>query len=110
MTRTKPSRAVLYLRLSELTDGSTSIVKQRDDLRALAEREGWDVVAEFVDEGISGRKSRVNAYEALSMIRNQRADVLVVWKFDRWSRQGLPALAALIETLDMRDDAVFVAL
>jgi len=44
------------------------------------------------------------------MLRDGEADVLAVWKFDRWSRQGLSAVADLIDTLDVRADALFVAL
>ncbi|MFF1634953.1 recombinase family protein [Leifsonia sp. NPDC058248] len=105
-----PKRAVLYLRLSNASDTSTSIARQEADLRALAEREGWDVTATLTDEGISGRKSRANAVEALRMIADGEADVLVVWKFDRWSRQGLSAVAQLIGTLDARPDTLFVAM
>lgn len=44
------------------------------------------------------------------MLRNDEADVLAVWKFDRWSRQGLSAVADLISTLDSRPGALFFAL
>lgn len=97
MTR---SRAVLYVRLSESTEESTSVARQEADLRARAEADGLEVVEVLVDDGISGRRSRERADRALAMIRSREADVLMVWKFDRWSRQGLGVLAALIETLD----------
>jgi site-specific DNA recombinase len=102
-------RVVLYLRLSDSDDTSTSIARQEEDLRARAAREGWGVVAVLVDDGISGRKARKKADAALAMLRNHEADVLAVWKFDRWSRQGLPAVAALIETLEAVPDAFFIA-
>lgn len=103
------SRVVLYLRLSQSDDASTSIARQRKDLLELADREGWAVVAELVDDGISGRKTRANAEEALRMVRDGEADVLAVWKLDRWSRQGIAALGALVEALDSRPSALFVA-
>lgn len=65
---TRP-RAVLYQRLSRQTLESTSLTGQSEDLGALAEREGWDVVATFIDEGLSGGKRRTNADEALRMLR-----------------------------------------
>lgn len=106
-----PNRAVLYLRLSSSDDASTAIARQEADLRLRAEREGWEISEDriLVDDGLSGGKSRANADEALAMLRDGRADVLAVWKFDRWSRQGLGALAALIDVLDARPDALFVA-
>lgn len=107
-------RAVLYLRLSVTVDDSTSIVRQETDLRALAEREGWDVVAVLVDDGLSGRKARANAETAVRMLADDDADVLAVWKLDRFTRQGWDGLGALSRTLDARErsgrPARFVAL
>lgn len=102
-------RAVLYLRLSATVDDSTSMRRQAEDLEALAAREGWEVVRVLEDDGVSGRKARANAAEALRMIRDGDADVLAVWKLDRWTRQGLGALVALVDVLDERPGAVFVA-
>ncbi|PZF10679.1 hypothetical protein DEJ25_12710 [Curtobacterium sp. MCPF17_011] len=103
-------RAVLYLRLSSVSEDSTSIERQRADLQGLAEREGWDVVDTLTDDGISGRKARANAAEALRMLRDGEADVLAVWKLDRWTRQGLGAIGALADTLDATPGATFVAM
>jgi len=104
------TRVVFYLRLSSSDEASTSIARQEADLRAHAERSGWEIVRVLTDDGFSGRKARDNADEALRMLRDDEADVLAVWKFDRWSRQGLGAVAALIATLDARPSALFVAL
>lgn len=102
-------RALLYLRLSESDEASTSIARQEADLRLRADREGWDVVEVLTDDGLSGGKDRDNALAALAKLRRGDVDVLAVWKFDRWSRQGLGALAALIEALDANPAALFVA-
>lgn len=102
-------RAVLYLRLSESSDDSTSIVRQEADLRLRAEREGAEVTEVLVDDGLSGGYSRAKSDRALDLIRSGGADLLLVWKFDRWSRQGLGAVAALIEALDANPKAVFIA-
>ncbi|MCZ9884662.1 recombinase family protein [Arthrobacter sp. B2a2-09] len=110
----KPLRAVLYLRLSVTTDESTSIVRQEKDLRDLADREGWEVVQVLTDDGLSGGKRRAKADRALEMLRDGHADVIAVWKFDRWSRQGVRAVADLVETIDGREasgrPALFVAM
>ena len=98
-------RAVSYLRLSNLTESSTSIDRQREECRARAEREGWELVAELADPNVSGAKARENAGTALAMLRDGRADVLIVAAFDRWSRTGLGAVADLVEVLDARDKA-----
>lgn len=104
-------RAVLYLRLSiARDDASTSIARQRADLTAEAHRRGLVVVGEEVDNGISGGKERARAGKALQMLRDGDADVLMVWKFDRWSRQGIASVARLIETLDASPRSLFLAL
>ena len=110
MTSTSRPRALLYIRLSVSDDASTSVARQEEDLRQHAEREGWDVVSVFADDGVSGQKTRANATRALEMLRAGDVDVLAVWKFDRWSRQGLGAVAELIQALDARPEAQFVAL
>jgi DNA invertase Pin-like site-specific DNA recombinase len=48
-------RIALYLRVS--TTGQT-VENQRRELKAVAKRHGWDVVAVFKNEGISGTKGR----------------------------------------------------
>lgn len=96
--------AVLYLRLSAVVDDSTSLVRQEKDLRDYADRHGLDVAAVLVDEGISGRKARAKATEAVRMIRDNEADVLAVWKLDRFTRQGWDGLGELSRALSHRED------
>ena len=107
---TNPLRAALYLRLSSTDDDSTSIVRQEQDLRAEAARHGWEIVRVLVDDGISGRKARAKAAEALRMLHEDEADVLAVWKLDRWTRQGLSAVGDLVRTLAEAPGTVFIAL
>lgn len=102
---TPAPRAVLYLRLSSITEDSTSIARQRRDLEALAAREGWTIVETLVDEGVSGRTARENAAKAVHMIREDEADVIACWKLDRWSRQGVGGFANLLSALDARKAA-----
>ncbi|GAA4193170.1 hypothetical protein GCM10022288_26530 [Gryllotalpicola kribbensis] len=100
MTTTAPKRALLYVRLSKSDDSSTSIDRQKADLQALAKAENWQVVDTLEDDGISGRKRRANADRALAMLRDGSIDILAVWKFDRWSRMGLRAVADLLDALE----------
>ncbi len=103
-------RVVLYLRLSASADDSVSIARQEAELRSYADREGWAVTDTVIDDGISGTKVRANAQRALSMLRRGDADVLLVWALDRFSRQGLGAIAELVDTLDAAPGALFVAM
>ncbi|TQN00727.1 recombinase-like zinc beta ribbon protein [Microbacterium lacticum] len=79
-------------------------------MRAFAESEGLDVAQVLSDDGLSGRKARANADEALRMLDAGEADALLVWKLDRWTRQGLGAIGRLVEVLDRHPKAEFIAL
>jgi site-specific DNA recombinase len=98
----KSPRAVLYVRLSRESKVSTSIAGQNADLYAAAEREGWQIVATFEDNGKSGGKQRENAEAALDMLRNNEADVLAVYAYDRWSRMGIADSADVIKVIKDR--------
>jgi DNA invertase Pin-like site-specific DNA recombinase len=79
-------RIALYTRVS--TDQQTT-ENQRRELIAVAERNGWEIVAEFCDEGISGAKGRDQrpAYDALlKAIARRDIDAVASWSVDRLGR------------------------
>jgi Resolvase, N terminal domain len=82
----KTKRAAIYARVS--TDGQTTD-NQLCELHLVAERNGWPIVQEFVDQGISGAKGRDQrpAFNALwkGAIRRE-FDVVMVWAVDRLGR------------------------
>src|SRR5215472_8055464 len=82
----KTKRAAIYARVS--TDGQTT-ENQLHELRLVAERNGWLIVQEFVDQGISGAKGREQrpAFNALwkGAIRRE-FEVVMVWAVDRLGR------------------------
>lgn len=49
------NKAVLYLRCAVVDPKTDPVFRQRDHLRQEAEREGLEVVGEYVDAGCSGR-------------------------------------------------------
>ena len=76
----------LYLRVS--TDDQT-VENQRRELMAACERRGWQVVAEFCDEGISGAKGRDkrSAFDRLhKAITRHEFDIVAAWSVDRLGR------------------------
>ena len=82
----KTKRAAIYARVS--TDGQTT-ENQLRELRTVAERNGWQIVQEFVDQGISGAKGREHrpAFDALWKGSTRREfDVVMVWAVDRLGR------------------------
>jgi DNA invertase Pin-like site-specific DNA recombinase len=79
-------RIALYLRVS--TDGQT-IENQRHELQAVAERHGWDIIAEYCDEGVSGAKGRDRrpGYDQLCRgIARREFDSVAAWSVDRLGR------------------------
>lgn len=79
-------RAVIYGRVST-KDQDTS--NQLQQLREVAERKGWEVVHEYVDEGISGAKGRKDRPEfdrlCKGVVRSE-FDVVLSWSVDRLGR------------------------
>ena len=71
-----------------------TIANQRRDLTAAAERHGWQIIAEFCDEGISGAKGRDKrpGFDRLCRaITRHEFDIIAAWSVDRLSR-SLPDL------------------
>ncbi len=82
----KSKRVALYARVS--TDSQTTDNQLRE-LRHVAERHGWTIVAEFVDKGISGVKGRDQRpqFDALSnAISRREFDMVAAWSVDRLGR------------------------
>lgn len=79
-------RIALYTRVS--TDQQTT-ENQRLELLAVAQRNGWELVAEFCDHGISGAKGRDQrpGYDNLmKAIARREIDLVATWAVDRLGR------------------------
>lgn len=79
-------RIALYTRVS--TDQQTT-ENQRLELMAVAERNGWEIVAEFCDHGISGAKGRDQrpGYDNLmKAVARREIDLVACWAVDRLGR------------------------
>jgi len=89
-------RAAIYARVS--TDDQTT-ENQLRELRQVAERCGWHIVAEYVDNGVSGAKGRDQRpqFDALCNAATRReCDVIMAWSVDRLGR----SLRHLVSFLD----------
>src|SRR5918994_509831 len=88
--------AVLYARVSVFTEESVSIARQLESTRKFAEARGWEVVGEFVDEGVSATKNKPEVREAWSaLLASEFAyDAVVVWKVDRLTRRVVDFMRA----------------
>lgn len=81
-------RAVLYLRQSIAREDSVSIELQRIAGEDYCAKQGYDVVAVEIDEGLSGRKwtTRPAVNRVMDLIEARKAEVIVLWKWSRLSR------------------------
>jgi DNA invertase Pin-like site-specific DNA recombinase len=87
---TKAKAVVLYLRLSKAEDGH-GIDVQRSSLERFCERRGLQLVAEYVDDGASGRSTRKRPGLAacIEAVRAKEAHAIVSTRVDRVARSYL---------------------
>jgi DNA invertase Pin-like site-specific DNA recombinase len=65
-------------------------------LRQFAEARGWQILGEYLDEGISGAKdSRPELNRLMADAHKRRFDIVCVWRFDRFARSVSHLLRAL---------------
>jgi DNA invertase Pin-like site-specific DNA recombinase len=88
-------KAVLYARVST---PDQHIDTQLYDLRALAAQRGFEVVAEYTDHGVSGKKARRPGLDSLiADARRKKFTVMLVSAFDRVARSTKHFLQVLDE-------------
>jgi len=101
-------RIALYARVS--TDKQTC-ENQLQELRAIAERMNYTIVAEFIDNGISGMKTRQDrpALDQLMKCATQRKfDMVMCWSIDRLGRSLQNLVEILNELQAMKIDLFFL--
>ena len=81
-------KVAIYARTST-DDGRQELTNQTRELHTYAERMGWRVVGEYLDQ-VSGRKAdRPQFQAAMKDARKRKFDVLLFWSLDRLSREGV---------------------
>lgn len=94
------SRAVLYARVSTEEQAGKdhfSIDAQLNEMREFAQERNWEIVGEFVDEGISGTKrDRPQLNAILQVARKRGCEVIIAHELSRLSR-------SVYHTLDIFD-------
>src|SRR5436190_3056760 len=108
---TRPiTQVALYARVSTLNNQDPEM--QLAELREYAERRGWEIVEEFIDQGVSGCKEfRTALNRLMSDACRRQFDAVLVWKIDRFGRSlkhlvnALADLAALgVAFVSLRDN------
>ena len=75
----------MYARVSTLNGQHPEM--QLSELREYGARRGWQIVGEYVDEGVSGAKeSRPQLNRLMSDAHRRKFDLIAVWKVDRFGR------------------------
>jgi DNA invertase Pin-like site-specific DNA recombinase len=78
-------RVALYARVSTLNGQHPEM--QLSELREYGAHRGWQIVGEYVDEGISGSRERRPQLDRLMADAHRRKfDAVLVWKIDRFGR------------------------
>lgn len=98
-----PKRVAIYTRVST-NDGKQTTENQLRELHAAAERMGWEVVAHYTDEGISGargRNKRPGLDAMLKAITRREFDMVAAWSVCRLGR-SLQHLVSMLADLDAR--------
>jgi len=91
-------RVGLYARVSTLNGQHPEM--QLSELREYADRRGWEIVGEYVDEGVSGSKeSRPELNRLMVDVHRRKFEVVLVWKIDRFGR-SLKHLVNALADLD----------
>jgi DNA invertase Pin-like site-specific DNA recombinase len=90
-------RVAFYVRVST---GSQNVENQRRELQEVADRAGWEVVAVYQDEGISGTKGRDRRPQFDAMLKaatRRKFDMIAAWSLDRLGRSLQDLVAFLSE-------------
>ncbi len=95
MNTQQERHCVLYARLSVTKEESVSIARQLQSCRRYAEARGWEVVGEFIDDGVSATANRPEDRKGWAALLAARDfDAVIIWKVDRLARRVLDFLHA----------------
>ena len=101
-------KVAIYARVSTSSQDSSN---QLLELRIIAKRMGYEVVSEFIDNGISGSKGREGrpALDLMMKSATQRKfDMVMCWSIDRLGRSLQNLVEILNELQSMRIDLFFL--
>lgn len=93
MNVSRVRRCVLYARISLSREESVSVERQLVSARKYAEGRGWEVVGEFIDDGVSATANRPEDRKGWTeLLAADGFDAVVIWKVDRLARRVLDFL------------------
>ena len=84
-----------------------TVENQQRELEAVAERNGWEIMVNLADQGLSGAKGRDKRPEfdrLLKMVARKEIDLIAVWSVDRLGRSLQHLVSFLTEINEKRVD------
>jgi DNA invertase Pin-like site-specific DNA recombinase len=104
-TTTKGIRTALYVRVST-KNGRQTTKNQERELRAVAQRHGWEIVSVFRDRMSGAQDQRPGLKALLEAVTRKEFDRVAVWSTDRLGR-SMPQLVRVLETLKAKGIALY---
>ena len=101
-------KVAIYARVST---SAQTCENQLTELRAVADRAGYQIVSEFVDEGISGSKGRSDRPALDRMLKEctkRRFDLVMCWDISRLGRSVQNLIEIMNELQSLRVDLFFL--
>ena len=101
-------KVAIYARVST---SAQTCENQLTELRTVADRAGYQIVAEFVDEGISGSKGRSDRPALDRMLKEctkRRFDLVMCWDISRLGRSVQHLIEIMNELQSLRIDLFFL--
>lgn len=96
-------KVCLYARVSKDEASSDGTLQNPDNqlepLRKYCESMSYTIVFEFVDRASGGSANRPEFQKMLSLARQRRFDLIIVWALDRFSREGMTNTLSYIKQL-----------
>jgi DNA invertase Pin-like site-specific DNA recombinase len=88
----------IYARVST---GKQENANQLDQLREFARKQGWEIIAEYIDTVTGSGKLKRPQFDRMMLDASQKKfDLLLFWKLDRLSREGVRKTLRYLELLD----------
>jgi DNA invertase Pin-like site-specific DNA recombinase len=91
-------KVALYARVST-KDGRQNTENQLIALREYCAKQGWEIVAEYVDDETGGTSKRFHFQQMFAAARQRQFDLVFFWSLDRLSREGVGETLAHLQRL-----------
>ena len=89
-------RVAIYARVST-TEGKQTPENQLRQLRTYAKARDFTVIAEYIDHATGRNEKRPEYQKLLDAVRKRQADIVLVWRYDRFARSTKALITALNE-------------